>query len=67
MSLLWAVPPVAVAVAAVIVLMALDRMAEAANEVALQLRHLDEVRVAVAELRAEASTTRAQLRSLRAR
>lgn len=67
MSLLWAVPPVAVALAMVLLLLALRDMAEATDDLAVQIRRLDEVRVAVAEVRAEAAQTRVAMRSLRSR
>lgn len=64
MSLLWAVPPVAVAFAFVIALAQLRHIAEASNDLALQLRRLDEVRVAVAGVRAESARARAALHDL---
>lgn len=67
MSLLWAVPPVAVATATVIVLLQLRSMAEATADLGAQLRRLDEVRVAVATVRAESAATRATLQGLRQR
>lgn len=67
MSLLWAVPPVAVAAAVVILLIQLHSMADAAADLTVQLHRLDEVRVAVAEVRAESAATRQALRSLRSR
>jgi hypothetical protein len=67
MSLLWAVPPVAVATAVVILLIQLRSMADAASDLSVQLHRLDEVRVAVAEVRAESAATRQALRQLRAR
>lgn len=59
MSLLWAVPPVAVAVAMAIMLLQLRQVAEASGDLAGQLKRLDEVRVAVADVRAEAARARA--------
>ena len=67
MSLLWAVPPVAVAAATVIVLLQLRSMADATADLGAQLRRLDEVRVAVATVRAESAATRANLQRLRQR
>jgi hypothetical protein len=67
MSLLWTVPPTAVAVAVVVLLLQLRSMAEAAADLTAQLHRLDEVRVAVAEVRAESAQTRQALRSLRSR
>jgi uncharacterized membrane protein len=65
MSLLWTVPPIAVAVAAVILLVQLRSMAEAAADLGVQLRRIDEVRVAVAAVRAESAATRAAVDRLR--
>lgn len=67
MSLLWTVPPIAVAAAVVILLIQLRSMADAAADLTVQLHRLDEVRVAVAEVRAESAATRQALRSLRSR
>jgi hypothetical protein len=67
MSLLWAVPPVAVAVGVVLLLLQLRSMAEATADLAVQLHRLDEVRMAVAEVRAESAHARHTVRTLRAR
>jgi hypothetical protein len=67
MSLLWTVPPMAVAAAVVILLLQLRSMTEAAADLTAQFHHLDEVRLAVAEVRAESAQTRYALRSLRSR
>lgn len=67
MSLLWAVPPVAVAIAMVIGLLQLRELAITSEGLGDQLRRLDEVRVAVAAVRAESAETRASLQRLRAR
>lgn len=67
MSLLWAIPPVAVAAAVVIVLIQLRDIAAATADVGMQLRRLDEVRVAVAHVRVESAQARASLQSLRSR
>lgn len=67
MSLLWAVPPVAVSAAVAIVLLQLRAMAEATDALSTQLRRLDEVRVAVADVRAESARARASLHDLRSR
>jgi len=67
MSLLWALPPVAVALATLLLLVQLRAMAEATDDVVLQLRRLDEVRLAVADVRAQQAATREQLRRLRQR
>lgn len=65
MSLLWAVPPVAVVVAMVIGLLQLREIALTTDGLADQLRRLDEVRIAVAAVRAEAAETRASIHHLR--
>ncbi|MET0728619.1 MAG: hypothetical protein ABWZ76_10020 [Acidimicrobiales bacterium] len=67
MSLLWSIPPIAVAVAAVLILSHLRTMAEAAADLAVQLRRLDEVRLAVAEVRTESAIARDAMRALRSR
>lgn len=67
MSLLWAVPPVAIAAAVVLVLQHLQGITEATNDLSLQLRRLDEVRTAVAEVRAESAQARSTLHGLRDR
>lgn len=67
MSLLWAVPPVAFMAAMVLVLMQLREITVAADGIGDQLRRLDEVRAAVAAVRAESAETRASLQRLRAR
>jgi len=67
MSLLWAVPPVVVAVAVAIVIVLLRDIASVTGALADQLRRLDEVRIAVAGVRADAAEARASVHSLRAR
>lgn len=67
MSLLWAVPPIAVTVAMAIALLQLRELATTTDSVGDQLRRLDEVRMAVAAVRAESAETRASLHRLRAR
>jgi hypothetical protein len=65
MSLLWAVPPVAVAFGAVLALVQLRGIAEAAADLQVELRRFSEVRVAVAEVRSASAETRASLQGLR--
>jgi len=67
MSLLWALPPVAVVLATLLLLVQLRAMAEATDDVVLQLRRLEEVSLAVADVRAQQAATREQLRRLRQR
>jgi hypothetical protein len=67
MSLLWAVPPVAIAAAVAIVLVQLRDIADATSDLGAQLRRLDEVHVAVATVRAETAEARAALQHLRSR
>jgi hypothetical protein len=64
MSLLWAVPPVAVTLAAVLVLQQLREITDATSDLTAQLQRFDEVRVAVAAVRAESAETRATLHRL---
>lgn len=65
MSLLWAIPPAAVAAAALVLVLQLRAIGDATEDLALQLRRLDEVRVAVAGVRAESAATREHLGRLR--
>ena len=65
MSLLWAVPPVAVAVATVLALVQLRGIAEAAGDLQVELRRLGEVQGAVAEVRAASSAIRSTAHGLR--
>ena len=66
MDLLWAIPPVALAAGAALLLAQLRGFAEAAADVQLELRRLSEVQVAVAEVRSASAAARATARSLRA-
>ena len=65
MSLLWAVPPVAVALATLIALVQLRGIAEAAADLQLELQRLGEVQGAVAEVRRASSDVRATAHGLR--
>jgi hypothetical protein len=67
MSLLWAVPPVAVAAAVVLLITQLRDIEVATADLATQLRRLDEVRVAVARVRTESAATRERVHGLRSR
>ena len=67
MSLLWAVPPVAVLIATLVVMWQLHAISEATGDLASQLRRLEEVRVAVADVRAASAEARATAKTLRAR
>lgn len=67
MSLLWAVPPVAVAAGLVLAVLQLRAMADATADLATQLHRLEEVRVAVATVRAESAATRSSRRRLQSR
>jgi hypothetical protein len=67
MSLLWAIPPVAVAAAVLLCIVHLREIEGATADLAAQLRRLDEVRVAVATVRAESAAARAHVRDLRSR
>lgn len=67
MSLLWAVAPVAVTVAVVVVLTQLRAMEAASLGLSQELRRLGEVSAAVAAVRSESADARARLRSVRLR
>lgn len=64
MSLLWAVPPVAVAIAAVLALVQLRGIAEAAADLQVELRRFSEVQLAVAGVRSASADARATARGL---
>lgn len=64
MSLLWAVPPVAVAIAVVVALAQLRRIATTAIDLQGELQRFTEVRLAVAEVRSASAAARATARSL---
>ena len=64
-SLLWAVPPVAVAAGAVLALAQLRGIAQAAADLQIELRRFSEVQVAVAEVRSATADARATARGLR--
>ena len=65
MSLLWAIPPVAVAIGAVMALVALRGIAEATADLRVELHRFSEVRVAVTEVRAASVEARTSLQRLR--
>ncbi len=65
MVLLWTIPPIAVAVAAVVAMVQLRGIAEAAAELQVELHRFSEVRVAVAEVRSASAEARATARGLR--
>lgn len=65
MSLLWAVPPVAVATAVVIVLVQLRHLGTAAADLRVELQRVTEVRTAVLELRASTTEVRTSIHGLR--
>jgi hypothetical protein len=62
MSLLWAVPPVAVAVAVVVALAQLRRIAISAIDLQGELQRFTEVRLAVADVRSASAEARATAR-----
>jgi hypothetical protein len=64
-SLLWAVPPVAFALGAVLALVQLRGIAEAAADLQVELHRFSEVQVAVSEVRSATADARATARSLR--
>lgn len=65
MSLLWAVPPVAVAAAAAIVLLQIRHLGVAAADLRVELHRLSEVRAAVLELQSASAEVRTSYRGLR--
>lgn len=66
MSYLWAIPPAAVALVVAVLVIGLRSVASVAGELRAQLEQLDEVRVAVAELRGERRAFEAALDRVRA-
>jgi hypothetical protein len=64
MELLWAVPPVAIAVGTALALVHLSGIAEATADLRMELHRLSEVRVAVAETRSAAAAARATARGI---
>lgn len=65
MSLLWAVTPVVAAGGALMALVQLRGMADAAADLQGELRRCAEVRLAVAEVRSASADARATARGLR--
>lgn len=65
MHLLWAVPPVAFVLGALLALLQLRRITEAATDLQVELQRFSEVRLAVAEVRAATADARATTRRLR--
>ena len=63
-SLLWAVPPVAFAMGALLALLLLRGIAEAAADLQVELRRFSEVQVAVTEVRSATAAARATARGL---
>jgi hypothetical protein len=64
MALLWAVPPVAFALGAVLALVQLRGIAEAAADLLVELLRFREVQVAVTEVRTATADARATARGL---
>jgi hypothetical protein len=65
MPLLLTVPPVAFALGALVALVLLRGMAEAAADLQVELRRFSEVQVAVSEVRSATADARATARGLR--
>ena len=65
MALVWAVPPVAFALGAVLALVQLRGIAEAAADLQVELHRFSEVQLAVAEVRTATADARATARGLR--
>jgi len=64
MSLLWALPPVAMAAATVLALVQLRGIAEAGADLQMELHRFSEVRLAVAEVRSATADARTAARGL---
>jgi hypothetical protein len=64
MALLWAVPPVAMAVGALLALVLLRGIGDAASELQVELRRFTEVHLAVAEVRSATAAARATARGM---
>jgi len=65
MSVLWAIPPVAVAIGAVMALVQLRGIAEAAADLQVELQRFSQVRLAVTEVRTASAEARTSLQGLR--
>jgi len=65
MSLLWAVPPVAMTVAMLVALVQLRNIGDATAELTGQLQRVGDIRLAVAEVREASAEARATARGLR--
>jgi hypothetical protein len=65
MSLFWAVPPVAFAMGALLALVQLRGIAEAAADLQIELQRFSEVQVAVSQVRTATADARATARGLR--
>jgi hypothetical protein len=65
MSLLWAVPPVAVVTAMVVLLWQLRHLTDAATDLHGELHRLGEVQQAVADVRSAATEAGVSIRALR--
>lgn len=67
MDLLWAIPAVMGVVGIVVLIVGFRLVARNAGELRLQLHRLDEVRLAIAEVRTTGADTRAAIEQLRSR
>jgi len=65
MSVLWAIPPVAVAIGAIMALVQLRGIAEAAADLQVELQRFSQVRGAVTEARTASAEARNSLQGLR--
>lgn len=65
MSLLWAIPPVAMVAGTLVLLAQLREIDGATTELARELQRLGELRDAVAEVRSSAADARARARGVR--
>ncbi len=64
MSVIWTIPPMALALGAILAIVQLRGIAEAAVDLQLELHRFTEVRLAVAEVRSEAAHARATARGI---
>lgn len=67
MDLLWAIPSVVGVIGVVVLIIGFRRVGDSVGELRVQLQRLDEVRLAIAEVRATGADARAAAERLRDR
>ena len=67
MDLLWAIPSVVGVIGVVVLIIGFRRVGDSVGELRVQLQRLDEVRLAIAEVRATGTDARAAAERLRDR